>query len=99
MKKSSRGVAWIILAVFCLVILCSSAFIILHADHDCSGGDCRICTALAECREVLNTFGTVAAGALTAALMLCSAVLSDCVIIKSLAEHTTLISLKVELLN
>ena len=99
MKKSGRGVAWIILAVFCLVIFCSSAFIILHADHDCNGGDCRICTELAECCELLDTFGTAAAGTLTAAVMLCIAVLTESIIIKSPAGHTTLISLKVELLD
>ena len=97
-RSRNRAVSLIVLVVFSLVIFCSSVFIIVHADHDCTGEDCAVCIALAECHKNLNMPGTAAAGALKLPMMLCAAVL--CItVIKSHSEHTTLISLKVELLN
>ena len=98
-KIRNRAISWIVLAVFCLVIFCSSAFIIVHADHDCTGEDCSVCMELAECHKTLNTLGTAVAAALSLALMLCTVAAICRTIIKSRSEHTTLISLKVELLN
>ena len=98
-KNRNRAISWIVLMVFSLVIFCSSAFIIVHADHDCTGEDCSICMELAECHKTLHTLGTAVAGALQLMLMLCIAAPIYMVIIKSHSAHTTLISLKVELLN
>ena len=94
-----RAVSWVLFIVFCLVIFCSSAFIIVHADHDCTGEDCSICMELAQCRKTLNMLGTAFAGALQLTLMLCIVAALCSIIIRSHSEHTTLISLKVELLN
>ena len=98
-KNRNRAISWIVLMVFSLVIFCSSAFIIVHADHDCTGEDCSICMELAECHKTLHTLGTAVAGALMLILILCIAAVLCNIIIKSHSEHTTLISLKVELLN
>ena len=98
-KSRNRATAWIMLAVFSLVIFCSSAFIIVHADHDCTGKDCTICMELAQCNKTLHTLGTAVAGALQLTLMLCIVAAFCNIIIKSHSEHTTLISLKVELLS
>ena len=98
-KSRNRAVSWIVLVVFSLVIFCSSAFIIVHADHDCTGEDCSICMELAQCHKTLNTLGTAVAGALQLTLILCIAVVLCKITIKSHSSHTTLISLKVELLN
>ena len=98
-KSRNRAISWIVLMVFSLVIFCSSAFIIVHADHDCTGEDCSICMELAECHKTLHTLGTGVAGVLQLTLMLCIVAALCKIIIKSHSEHTTLISLKVELLN
>ena len=98
-KSRNRAVSWIILIVFSLVIICSSAFIIVHADHDCTGEDCSICMELAQCHKTLHTLGTAVAGALQLTLMLCIVAALCNIIIRSHSEHKTLISLKVELLN
>ncbi|MBQ8979681.1 MAG: hypothetical protein IJ080_08010, partial [Oscillospiraceae bacterium] len=92
------AVSWIIFAVFSLVIFCSSAFIMIHADHDCTGEDCSVCMELAQCHKALQSLGT-ASGALWLALMLCAAVGFCVTVARSRSAHTTLISLKVELLN
>lgn len=98
-KSRNRAISWIVLMVFSLVIFCSSAFIIVHADHDCTGEDCSICMELSECHKTLHTLGTAVAGALKLTLILCIAAALCKIIIKSHSAHTTLISLKVELLN
>ncbi len=98
-KCRSRAISWIVLVVFSLVIFCSSTFIITHTNHDCTGDDCSICMELAECHKTLNTLGTAVAGVLQLILTLCIVAALCSIIIKSHSEHTTLISLKVELLN
>ncbi|WP_294414165.1 hypothetical protein [uncultured Ruminococcus sp.] len=98
-KSRNRAISWIVLMVFSLVIFCSSAFIIVHADHDCTGEDCSICMELAQCHKTLHTLGTAVAGALQLTLMLCIVAALCNIIIRSHSEHTTLISLKVKLLN
>lgn len=98
-KRRNRAVLWILLAVFSLVIFCSSAFIIVHTDHDCTGEDCSVCTELAECRKILHSLGTADAGTLCLILMLCIAYVLCKLVTESRSAHTTLISLKVELLN
>ncbi|MBR1822998.1 MAG: hypothetical protein IJ779_02060 [Ruminococcus sp.] len=98
-ETGKRAVSWVMLMIFSLVIFCSSAFIIVNADHDCTGEKCSICMELAECHKTLNTLGTAVSGTLQLTLMLCIAVSLCRIIIKSHSKHTTLISLKVELLN
>ncbi|MBR6982792.1 MAG: hypothetical protein IKH75_04520 [Ruminococcus sp.] len=98
-KSRNRAISWIVLMVFSFVIFTSSAFIIVHAYHDCTGEDCSICMELAQCRKTLHTLGTAVAGALQLTLILCIAAALYKVIIKTHSAHTTLISLKVELLN
>lgn len=98
-KKKSRAISWMVLVVFSLVIFCTSAFIIIHADHDCSDDKCTICMELAQCRKTLDDLGSAITGAVHITLMVCVVALMEKVIIKSRSEHSTLISLKVELLN
>ena len=98
-KGRVRVLSWVILLVFSLVIFSSSLFIITHAAHDCTGEDCSICMELAECHKTLHTLGTAVAGVLQLILILCIAAALYKVIIKTHSSHTTLISLKVELLN
>lgn len=98
-KSRNRAISWIVLMVFSLVIFCPSAFIIVHSNHDCTGKDCSICMELAECNKTLHTLGTAVAGELQLTLVLCIVAVLCNIIIRSHSEHTTLISLKVELLN
>ena len=98
-KNSNKAVSWILSVIFSLVIFCSTAFIIVHADHFCSGEDCSICMELAECHKTLHTLGTAVAGALLPTLMLLIMAVLIRIVIKLYTAHITLISLKVELLN
>ena len=98
-KNGKKAVSWILFIVFSLVIFCSTAFIIVHADHFCTGEDCSICMELAECHKTLHTLGTAVAGALLPTLMLLIMAVLIRIVIKLYTAHITLISLKVELLN
>lgn len=98
-KNRSRVLSWIVLVVFSLVILCSSAFIITHADHDCSGEDCPVCIELAECHNTLHPLGTAFMGGVHLAVMTLALAVIISSFTKVKTDHTTLISLKVELLN
>ncbi|MCR4639297.1 MULTISPECIES: hypothetical protein [Ruminococcus] len=98
-KNRNRVVSWIVIVVFSLVIFCSTAFIITHNNHNCTGDDCSICMELAECHKVLHTLGTAVARSLQLTLVLCNVAVICNIIIRSHSEHTTLISLKVKLLN
>ena len=98
-KSRSRVIAWIVLMVFGLVIFGTSVFILVHADHDHTGEDCPICMELAQCHKTLTTLETAVTGAIPLTLLFCIAAMIDGIMIKSCPAHTTLISLKVELLN
>ena len=98
-KNGKKAVSWILSVIFSLVIFCSAAFIIVHSEHHCTGRDCSVCMELAECHKTLHTLGTAFAGALQLTLILCIVAALCNIIIKTHSEHTTLISLKVELLN
>ncbi len=96
--KKNRALSWILLLIFGFVIFSSSLFIISHSEHICTGDDCSECMELAECFKILHNLGT----AVTASLRLIpvlSFVAAARVIIRTQCGHTTLISLKVELLN
>ncbi len=98
-KTRNRAIALTVLAVFSLVIFCSSAFIIVHTDHNCTGEDCSVCIELAECHKTLNTLGTALTGIVNhLVIMFALSVIVKC-FTKTRSDHTTLISLKVELLN
>ena len=98
-KIGKIAVSWIVLAVFSFVIFGSSAFTITHTNHECTGKDCSVCMELAQFHKTLHTLGTAGAGALQLTLMLCIAAVLIRIISYFHSEHTTLISLKVELLN
>ena len=98
-NNKKRFVLWIILIVFSFVILGSSSFIITHADHDCTGEECSVCIELSECYKTLNTLGTALIGGANLFTMMFVMFVTVNFFTKTIADHSTLISLKVELLN
>jgi hypothetical protein len=98
-KSRNRAISWIVLVVFSLVIFCSSAFIITHTNHDCTGEDCSVCMELAKCHKTLNALGTAVTGGLHLSVMMFALAVAIKHFTKTRSDHTTLISLKVELLN
>lgn len=100
MKGSrNRALSVMILLVFSLVIFCSSLFIITNADHECCGEGCSVCTELAECLNNLHTAESTVSGAVQPAILLIAVFILINAYIRTRSGHSTLISLKVELLN
>lgn len=95
MKRISAAAAAVL---FVLVIFCSSAFIAVHGHHHCTGEDCVVCAVLEQCHESMDTLGTsLPALALSAAVIVLAVILVFCA--AGSFTDSTLISLKVELLN
>ena len=46
-------------AAVLFVVLFSSLYIMLEADHDCCGEDCHICETLENCQATLHQIGSV----------------------------------------
>ena len=46
-------------ATVLFVVLFSSLYIILEADHDCCGEECHICETLENCQAMLHQIGAV----------------------------------------
>ncbi|MBQ9331211.1 MAG: AraC family transcriptional regulator [Oscillibacter sp.] len=61
--KTTRRAALVLTAVFALAVLVSSAFIVVHADHDCVGEGCPVCQQMAACAQTLRTLSSAAAAA------------------------------------
>ena len=89
----------LVMIVFSTVIFGSTLFIVTHAAHDCTGEDCAVCTELSECSRTVNTLGSVVSGALVLALLVFAAAETAESRAAAGFVRTTLISLKVELLN
>ncbi|SFB95648.1 hypothetical protein [Ruminococcus albus] len=98
-KRRNIALSWIVATVFSLVIFCSSAFIIVHAEHDCGGEDCSVCLELAKLHKTLHELGTAVAGTIILALMTFIIAALCKITVCSRHAHITLISLKVELLD
>ena len=55
MTKKRRWISCFLAVLFVLVMLSSLAFIVLEAEHDCTGEDCPVCAMIAICRNTLKT--------------------------------------------
>lgn len=55
MKKSLRILALLLCAAVLLAMLCSSAFLVLHQHHFCTGDACPVCAQLAVAARVLGS--------------------------------------------
>ena len=95
----NKAISRILLFVFSFVIFSSSLFIILHTDHECTGENCPECMELANCCRTLHTLGTALTKSVRLTVMVFVPAAATRSVIRVLSRHTTLISLKVELLN
>lgn len=85
--------------VLCAAVLGTSLYIAEETDHNCSGNNCSVCTAVKFFETIVRELAAAegAAAIQTAALFILA--VRIIFIIKQLFFRETLISLKVELLN
>ena len=55
MTKKRRWISCFLAALFVLVMLSSLVFIVLEAEHDCTGEDCPICYQIHVCERTLKS--------------------------------------------
>ena len=94
--KKRRMIAAIMCFALLLVMASSAAYIVIEANHNCTGDGCPICHKIQICQQVLNTVGTalVKVAVSFGALFLLVAPVHT---LFRAAKVVTLISLKVKL--
>jgi len=94
--KKRRIIAAVMCFALLLVIVFSAAYIVIEANHNCTGDGCPICHEIQVCQQVLNTVGTafVRVAVSLGAIFLFIAPVHTLI---RTAEVVTLISLKVKL--
>ena len=96
--KQNQIVAFGLTLCLTAVLLLSTFFVLVHADHDCAGAVCEICSEIEVCIESVHhmaeaTLGT-GADPLVAPLLLCALLPIWMVLVD---YKNTLVSLKVRL--
>lgn len=81
-----------------IAVLCPICFMIIEADHDCTGENCFVCSAINFCGNALKQFGFVLCAVITAAIAAATAIAASENCRESVCSDS-LISLKVKLLN
>ena len=97
LKSNTRNIiAFIITLGLCLVVLWSSMFIVIEAEHDCSGEDCPVCLCIAVCGSLLRLLSLPRE---VSSAWFSALILSALTLIPSLLprNYSTLITLKVKL--
>ena len=98
MTQQKRIFALLLAVAVILFLLSSSAFIVIHADHDCIGEGCEICEMLCICAERLQQLAVAVILIVLAAAV--SALFCDCVTDVAFSRASyTLVALKVKLSN
>ncbi len=78
MTKKLCFMTRLLAAVLAVVMLSSAIYLVVEANHDCSGEDCAICHQIGVCENLLKTLGLAgAAAAISAAFTytVCRAIL------------------------
>ncbi|MCR5005884.1 MAG: hypothetical protein K6A77_08250 [Clostridiales bacterium] len=57
-NKSKRTAAGIMGLMMLFFVLFSALFIVVEADHECTGEDCPICLCIEQCEELMRQIGT-----------------------------------------
>lgn len=56
-KKLNQITAWVAILATVIVMLISSIYLIEHANHQCSGNECPICSVMNQCSNNLKLVG------------------------------------------
>ena len=83
--------------VIALLVIAPSLFVLVEANHDCSGDDCPICHEIAQCIQVENEIGSGAVPVSVAVLPTFVPVCLMAIVCLKVISHRSLVSLKVRL--
>lgn len=99
-EKQKRLIAWAAVCLIAVVISLSVLFIVAHAEHDCTGEDCVVCTELEACETIIRGIGRAVVWAAAVAIFWCfSGNLYSFLRICCMTDSISLVSLKIRLNN
>lgn len=98
MNKTNFLVVLLVAVAVCSIVLFSSVFVVLGADHNCMGECCEICCLIS---NIENTIKTLALAVLLIAAMLALIYASTifCISLVEAHQNNSLIKLKTKLSN
>ena len=96
MTKKDRLIALLMALTVIFALLFSACFVIAEADHDCIREDCPVCCQLSICESMLKSVGQTAVPLILAACIGFFTLSLPCPA-KKVADHTSLVTLKVKL--
>ena len=85
--------------ILMLVLISSAFFIAQNIDHQCEGDSCPVCTEIASCHSNIQNFGCTGAESTCSTALVIGFIAYIICAVFSVSNNTTLISLKVELLD
>jgi len=98
-RNYQKVTAVIISAVLFCLITAASVFIVLHADHDCTGEDCPVCDSIRQAESLFRMTGDGAAAADTGTVTVCPAAAGIVLSFLPLTVLLTLVRQKVRMNN
>jgi len=57
--KKSKHIALLLCIALCFIMFFSVVFIVMEADHDCTGANCSICIEIQSCTSVLKSVAAI----------------------------------------
>lgn len=97
-SKKQRVSAFMAAVLFVTVILGSHLFIAMRSEHSCTGEGCSVCEIIEQCEKLLTTVGNSVEPCISHYTPI-SAVIAAVLLCRVIRCMSTLISLKVELLD
>ena len=96
MNRRKKLLTGILCGIFAAALLVSGALIAAHAQHDCPGENCPVCTAISTWERLLRGMALAAALESVSLLIRCASGISASARLHGAPAHT-LVTLKVKL--
>jgi hypothetical protein len=98
-KVANRFIVFLITISIMLMLVISSFMIVKHIRHHCTGKNCPVCSELTQCFNNVRLLGTASDTPVLSIAFVIGFMVTLLFAVSTMSNKTTLISLKVELLN
>ncbi len=99
MKQLKKATALLVFAVILLLPIFSGCYIKANTNHDCTRNNCPVCVEIKFAKHFLTSFKFMISGACFSMLFVGCSIMLKSNVERFKRMHTTLITLKVELLD
>ena len=98
-KVANRFIVFLIMISVMLMLVISSFMIAKHIHHHCTGSNCPVCEEIIQCFNNVRLLGYSGNGPVLSNAFFIGFMVTFIFAVSTMSNKTTLISLKVELLN